>query len=236
MVNVSVVIPTYNEEANIGKLLEALKPQMGPGDEIIIVDSHSADRTVEISKGFTDRIYSMPREGIGPAKNFGAEKAENEIVAFLDADGPPGPKWLATVRKAFQDPKVNGIAGLGLYTSDSASRAKTYNYFARLVFFLGRFWFGFSGTPWMPVNNCALRKSVLQAHGGYRDVVCEDLDFAQRAKGLEGIVYEKNMVVTLSDRRFIDEGFLNTVWLWVRSDLRIFRGRGIDSREYRATR
>ena len=108
--------------------------------------------------------------------------------------------------------------------------------FSILHFFLGELYYKLSGVPWLPVNNCVLRKRALLEHGGYGKVVCEDLDFGLRAKGLSGIVYDKNMVVNLSDRRFMDEGFFNTVLLWARSDLKIFRGEGVDSEKYRATR
>ncbi len=236
MVDVSVIIPTYNEEHNVEQLLEALKVQMEGGDELVIVDSYSSDRTVEIAKRYTDKIFFMPREGIGPAKNLGAERAGNDILAFLDADGPPERNWLNEIREAFEDEGVNGIAGLGVYASDSKFKGFIYNLYAKFVFLLGRLFYKLSGEPWLPVNNCTIRKSTLFEYGGYRNVVCEDLDFGRRAKGLSGIIYNKDMVVKLSDRRFRTEGFFKTVWLWARSDLRIFRGGGIDSKDYRVTR
>lgn len=236
MVDISVIIPTYNEEKNIEKLLNAVKVQMESGDELIVVDSYSKDRTVELAKKYTDKIFLMPREGIGPAKNLGAEKASNDVVAFLDADGPPQKDWMDIIRKRFEDDEVNGIAGLGVYISDSRLNEFLYNIYAKLVFFMGKLFYRISDVPWLPVNNCALRKRILFQYGGYKNVVCEDLDFGMRAKGLRGIVYSKGLLVTLSDRRFRDEGFLNTVLLWMKSDLKLFGGKAIDSKKYRATR
>jgi glycosyltransferase involved in cell wall biosynthesis len=236
MLGISVVIPTYNEENSIGIILEALKPQVREGDEIVIVDSYSTDRTLEIARRYTDRIFSMPREGIGPAKNLGAQKASNEIVAFLDADGPPKENWMDVIRKRFEEPETNAMAGLGLYSSEGRFSEMTYNLFARSIFFMGWMYYRMTRVPWLPVNNCAIRKSLLHECGGYGNVVCEDLDFAVRAKGLKGVLYDPKMLVTLSDRRFKDEGFLRTVWLWFASDLKILGGGGIDSRQYRATR
>ena len=236
MLGISVVIPTYNEENRIGAILEALRPQMRKGDEIIIVDSYSTDRTLEIARAYTDRIFSMPREGIGPAKNVGAQKACNEIVAFLDADGPPDRNWMEVIRKEFGNHGTNAVAGFGSYVSDGRFREMTYNMFARTIFFMGWLYYRITRVPWLPVNNCAIRKSRIEACGGYGKVVCEDLDFAMRARGLEGVVYRYRMRVKLSDRRFRDEGFLRTVWLWFASDLKILGGGGIDSRQYRATR
>ncbi len=236
MLAISVVIPTYNEEGNIEAILKAIRPQMHEGDEIVIVDSYSTDRTLEIARLYTDRIFSMPREGIGPAKNLGARKSGNDIVAFLDADGPPGDDWMDAIRRRFEEPGTNAMAGLGLYRSEGRFSEMMYNLFARSIFFMGWLYYRLTRVPWLPVNNCAIRKRVLHECGGYGNVVCEDLDFAVRAKGLDGVLYDSKMLVTLSDRRFKDEGFLRTVWLWFTSDLKILQGGGIDSRQYRATR
>lgn len=51
--DISVVIITKNEERNIRRCLESVKW----ADEIIVVDSYSDDRTVEIAKGYTDKVY-----------------------------------------------------------------------------------------------------------------------------------------------------------------------------------
>ena len=78
----SVTIITLNEEANIVPCLESA----GFADEIVVVDSGSADRTVELARQFTDRIFRTEWLGFGATKNFALDQARMEWVFSLDAD------------------------------------------------------------------------------------------------------------------------------------------------------
>lgn len=80
---VSAVIITRNEEENIGRCLQAIQKV---AEEIIIVDSLSTDRTIQIAKDFGAKIFSLEWQGFGPQKNFGLEQATNNYILALDAD------------------------------------------------------------------------------------------------------------------------------------------------------
>ncbi len=89
MAKLSVVIITKNEEDNIEQCLESVKW----ADEIIVVDSFSTDKTVEIAKRYTKKIFLNDNSKcINLNKNLGIEKATNEWILVLDADEivPPG--------------------------------------------------------------------------------------------------------------------------------------------------
>jgi glycosyltransferase involved in cell wall biosynthesis len=222
MPGISVVIPTMNEGEYLESTLDALSEQLRGSDEIIIVDSDSTDDTVTLAKRYTDRVFNQPRSGIGPAKTLGAKKASNPVVASLDADGPPRGGWLEAARRHFTTRSDTvGVAGLGLYDGRTFAHRLVYNTYARLVFMGGFLNYRVSGTPWMPVNNVAIKKDVLLSRGGWRNVVCEDLDFAMRNQGLKKIAYDPLMQVSLSDRRFVNDGFIKTVMMWARANGRI---------------
>ena len=87
---ISIIIPTLNEERYAEALMKSLVPQLQKGDEIIIVDSFSKDSTLRIVKKYGCKVISMPKKGIAAAKNLGAHKARNDIVAFLD---DPHTRW-----------------------------------------------------------------------------------------------------------------------------------------------
>src|SRR5438093_10671162 len=76
------VIITKDEEKNIRACLETLAWV----DEAIVVDACSSDRTVEIAKAFTDRVFVREWPGYGPQKNFGLDQAKSEWVLIVDAD------------------------------------------------------------------------------------------------------------------------------------------------------
>ena len=79
---ISAVIITRNEEKNIARCLESLKWV----DEIVVVDSESTDKTVEIAKRYNAKIVSPIWEGYGKAKNFGVDAVCGEWILSVDAD------------------------------------------------------------------------------------------------------------------------------------------------------
>jgi glycosyltransferase involved in cell wall biosynthesis len=86
-VTLSVVIITYNEEASIGRALESVMPLVSGGKgEIIVVDSGSTDRTVEIAKSFGAKVYVEQWKGYAAQKNSGIDKATGDWILSLDAD------------------------------------------------------------------------------------------------------------------------------------------------------
>ena len=82
MNKISVTIITKNEDKNIRRCLKSIQW----ADEIVIVDTFSSDRTVEICREFTDKVFQESWLGYGPQKNLCASKATNRWVLNLDAD------------------------------------------------------------------------------------------------------------------------------------------------------
>jgi glycosyltransferase involved in cell wall biosynthesis len=84
---ISVVIITFNEEANIGRTLQSVQPLVaGDKGEIIVVDSGSTDRTVEITKSFGAKVFVEEWKGFAAQKNSAIDKAGCNWVLSLDAD------------------------------------------------------------------------------------------------------------------------------------------------------
>lgn len=98
----SVVIPTYNRAAFIGRALESVLRQTQPGDEVIVVDDGSSDDTPRVLEEFQGRIVTIrtAQGGPGKARNLGVERARNELVAFIDADDEWLPRKL-DIQRAF---------------------------------------------------------------------------------------------------------------------------------------
>ena len=83
----SVVIITYNEERNIGRALASVKPMVADGKgEIIVVDSGSSDRTVEIANAAGAKVFAQGWKGYATQKNFSIQKAAGDWILSLDAD------------------------------------------------------------------------------------------------------------------------------------------------------
>lgn len=106
--NLSAVIITKNEEHNIVRCLESLKI----ADEIIIIDSHSTDRTVEIAEEQGAKVYSVPWKGFGAAKQEGVNRASGKWIISIDADEALTPELAGEIKDVME--KVDGYAGFHL--------------------------------------------------------------------------------------------------------------------------
>src|SRR3989338_6990801 len=101
----SIIIPAYNEETYLPKLLDCIKKQTYRDYEVIVADANSKDRTRAIAKKYGCKIVrsgSLP--GIG--RNNGAKAAKGDILVFLDADVLLDDDFLESAIKEFEKRKL----------------------------------------------------------------------------------------------------------------------------------
>ena len=102
---ISVTIITLNEERNIGRCIQSLE---GVADEIIVLDSHSTDRTQEISEQLGVRFEQRKWEGYSASKNYLNSLAQYDYILSLDADEALG----SDLRKALLEVKKRENPGV----------------------------------------------------------------------------------------------------------------------------
>ena len=229
----SIIIPTLNEEEHIEQVLKDLKPQLQGEDEIIVVDSHSDDRTVEIAQSHGARVLMQPKNGNGLARTEGARIAKNPIVVFVDADSRVPPGFARRIKGHFVGDRILLVGGVDLYHSDSKAWKFIYDSYSKLIFHLGRLNHALTKECYVPSNNSAFRKDIFLRAGGYRSVVCEDADLMRRLPKTERIAYDGRLTLTLSDRRFREHGFFRTVALWTWGNLSLILGGKVGSEDYK---
>ena len=116
---ISVFVICKNEEEKIGRCLKAV----AWADEIVVVDSGSTDRTLEIAQNFTDRIFvNADWKGFGYQKRLAESHASNDWVLALDAD--------EVVSDALREEIIAAV---------SAADEKTVFRLNRLTYFCGKF-------------------------------------------------------------------------------------------------
>lgn len=98
---ISVVIPTKNAERTIEDCLVSV--QRNNPAEIIVVDGNSTDRTLDITRRYTNIIYSDQGRGINYARQMGTEKATSEYVAYIDSDVVLTEDALATMLRSLEN-------------------------------------------------------------------------------------------------------------------------------------
>ena len=135
MMRVSVVIPTINAEKQLDSLLTMLEKQTIRPDEILIIDSSSADHTVSVAKAHSNvRIEQIPREAYnhGKTRDLGVQQTVSNIILFFTQDAVPADeKLIENLMKPVQNPNVAVVYARQIPREDSSLREKLvreYNY------------------------------------------------------------------------------------------------------------
>ncbi len=115
---ISVIIPVRNEAGKIQQCLAAVFSQSLKPHDVIVIDGHSTDGTVEKVRKFPAKIFYEDAHSIACARQIGVENAEGEYIAFTDADCVPDREWLSNLVKEF-DEGIIGVGGAAINTGDS---------------------------------------------------------------------------------------------------------------------
>lgn len=182
---VSVVIRSYNEGEHIERLLIGLRAQGHGPHEIILVDSGSTDRTVEIAKRYVDKIVSVDKREFtfGRALNRGIAAATGDICLFPSAHVyPVYDTWLEKIAAPFEDDRV--VLAYGRQRGGECNKFSEHQIFAR--------WFPAESV--LPQRgyfcnnaNCAVRRSAWERQP-YDETLTglEDLAWAKGAQEAGG--------------------------------------------------
>lgn len=104
MESVAALVLAYNEEENIEECLESIKWI----DEIIVIDSYSKDKTVDLSRKYTNKVYQRKFDNFSSQRNFGLEQIESEWVLVIDADERVSPELRIEILETLKNPKAEG--------------------------------------------------------------------------------------------------------------------------------
>jgi glycosyltransferase involved in cell wall biosynthesis len=216
-IKISVIIPAYNEEKNLPKIIGSLRKQTGKNFKIIVVDNNSTDRTFKVAKKLADKVYECKEQGISPARNMGARKAKSEIVAFLDADSLALPGWASAIENAFKNNKdLSLVSGLDVYEYDNFIKRMTINLYSYIAFLSCKS-LTFFGKPTIQANNLAIKRAIFNKVGGFDNLIAEDYYFSLKLRKLKNIRcrVDSRMKVELSSRRLKKSGLIKTMWTWI---------------------
>ncbi len=195
----SIIIPTFNEEGTISQCLETV---VGiPGIEAIVADGGSTDRTVEIAEQHRDvKIVTSPT-GRSVQMNKGAGHASGEILLFLHADCIlPGEAVLNARNVIGYSSFVGGAFKIRLLSDKFLYRVIEKGINIRSTVFK------------LPYGDQGLfvKRSVFEVLGGFREMPnCEDLDFICRLKK-QGDITILDERISSSIRRWENHGIVRT--------------------------
>jgi glycosyltransferase involved in cell wall biosynthesis len=212
---ISVVIPTYNEENNIVACIESLLNQTLPRDEyeIIVVDGNSTDRTRELAEPLADIVIIQTSKRVGGARNDGAMIAKGEILATTDADCYIPPNWLEVISTSFgEDDTIAQLYG-PVYPIEPGMKHKLSLGFANTFSRLGYY----SKILYYTLGcNTAFDREAFMKAGMYRCIDAgDDLEIARRMIEYGRVVFNPDMKVGFSMRRYEQFGTLKSLYQWL---------------------
>jgi glycosyltransferase involved in cell wall biosynthesis len=166
---VSIIVPCKNSSATMEACLKTSTEQTYPHIELIVVDNHSTDDTVEISKRYTSRVFVKGPER-STQRNFAVEQATGEFVVIIDSDMELSP---TVVEECVKEMQKEGVVGV-VIPEESFGKG----FWAQCKRLERSFYVGVS---WMEAARF-FRRDLYQKLGGYDEklVSGEDWDLSQR--------------------------------------------------------
>lgn len=159
---VTVVVPTYQRRASVGRTIELLLAQHHDEFEVVVVDNGTTDGTADDLAAWaaTDPRLRVVRidvnRGPGPARNAGWRAARAPVVAFTDDDTEPDVGWLAALVAPFAD-GADLVMGATAPTRDAWAGAGPFSHWVRVE----------RTMPWFPTCNIAYRRHLLERLDGF---------------------------------------------------------------------
>lgn len=242
----SFVIPAYNEERYLGGCLESILEQTRnfPGiTEIIVVNNASTDNTRQVALSYPGvRVVDEPRKGLTWARQAGFAASTGEIIANVDSDCRLTPGWLARVLRAFDsEPALAAFSGPLVYydlTPQQRVLVEVFYGVAFLTYLINRHVLRVGSM--VQGGNFVLSRSALQAIGGFNTTINfygEDTDIARRINAIGKVRFTFDLKMFSSARRLKHEGILTIAvrysinYLWTTFCKRPFTHSHIDIRE-----
>lgn len=165
---ISIVIPVYNEEVTVLKIIDRVlkAPVLGLKKEIIIIDDGSTDNTSKILKKIKDKdlkIYSLRKNnGKGTALRYGFKKTKGDIILVQDADLEYHPKDYHKIIKPFIKNKALVVYGSREISGKNIQSSRMFHIGGRLVTAVTNLLYSSSLTD-VPTGYKAFRKDVLMS-------------------------------------------------------------------------
>ena len=182
MPEVSIIVRTFNEERHIGNLLHAIRGQNYQDYEIILIDSGSTDRTLEIATPRCNRVIQIASRDFtfGYSLNAGCKEAQGDFFVIISAHAyPVGTQWLRSLLTHFADPNVAMVYGrhIGAQTTKFSERRDFERYFGP-----------------GPAANHPLPYFSNNANSAIRASCWKEYNFDESLTGLEDINWARGMM------------------------------------------
>lgn len=213
----SIIIPTFNEERYLPRLLNDLKNQKEKIFEVIIVDGSSFDKTRNIVNQFnqdlTIKFFQVRKRNVSYQRNFGASKAQGQYLIFLDADCEVNSLFIKNLKNIIEKRKGLFFIPFILPDREHSEYKIIFNFVNILIEFSQNF-----NKPFSAGGSMVIDKHFFKQLGGFDEklFMCEDHDLVQRAwRWGVRVKFLPNIKVRFSLRRLKKEGHLKLFYKYL---------------------
>jgi len=206
--NISIIIPVYNEASQLDACLRAIALQTVAPLEVIVVDNNSTDNSVAVAESYSFvRLLHESKQGVVHARTRGFNAARGDILGRIDADTIMPDDWVATLKEIFSNKNVDATSGIaGYYNLAAAGIFNAGD--LRMRRYLAKY---LKNTMYLWGANMAVRKTawnLICNEVCYKNGIHEDYDIALHLQKHGGVVtFDERLKVAVSSRR-IDVGCL----------------------------
>ncbi len=205
MPTLSVIIPVFNEEKYLPRLIAYLRKHQTPDLlELIVVDGQSTDNTLAVAEKLQVKVIRSATKGRAPQMNAGAAVARGELLYFLHADSFPPPNFMTAIQVAVAEDYQ--AACFRLRFDVTSSYLQFWAWFTRFSATFLRF----------GDQSLLVRKSCFEAIGGYdeRLHLMEDQDIVRRIK--QRVRFKVlPFYITTSSRKYARNGYIRLQLLFI---------------------
>jgi glycosyltransferase involved in cell wall biosynthesis len=192
--NTCIAVCTLNAEENISKVLETCSLNVEKNN-LIIVDGRSKDKTISISKKFTDNIFFDNGTGLAAARNIALKNCNKDYIFYVGPDNLIIEGLVNSLIEEMNDNNWVGISSLSFYKDPQNYFEKSFNLYKRSKFSVGER--KIIGTPWLYKTEI-LKKMKWTDGLSYSD----DTDLCQRLEKL-------NLRIGISKKSCFEIGTIN---------------------------
>lgn len=196
---ISIIIPTFNEEENIGNLVRYLQniKEIDKVRDIIVVDANSIDNTVAEAEKAGAKVIASMKKGRATQMNAGAEESKGDILFFVHADVLPPQTYITDITSAINDGYAAGCYRFRFNSTRLALQITSYcTRFRGLMF---------SGGD----QTLFIKRDVFRKLGGFNKncLIMEDFDFILKVRKDHSFkILAKDVLV--SDRKYHNNSYL----------------------------
>ncbi|OGE43253.1 hypothetical protein A3B45_00835 [Candidatus Daviesbacteria bacterium RIFCSPLOWO2_01_FULL_39_12] len=198
---ISIIIPTFNEEQYLPKLLKSIQRQTVSPYEIIVADNNSIDQTRQIARQFGCKVIDggLPP----PARNNGAKIATQPILLFLDAD-------IILSTNDFLEKTIQEMTDKKLSITSCFMIPLSKSGIDKFIFMFINFFYNLTKRFFPKINGFCIfvRKEIHQKINGFDEslLLGEDYDYVKRAVKVGRFDYLRCCKIAVSIRRLSEEG------------------------------